>query len=393
MRLLWVKTDFLHPTTRGGQIRTLETLRRLRQRHEVHYVAFDDPGQPEGLSRSSEYCSRAYPVAHKIADKRSPVFALQLAGGLASRLPVSLSRYRSRAMRAKISELTRSLKFDSVVCDFLYPAPNMPRLDACILFQHNVEATIWKRHVVHNSGVRKLYLKLQAERMETYERAVCRAVKKVIAVSEIDAAQMRRGYGAKSVYAAPTGVDLEYFERPPGPKKLADIVFLGSMDWMPNIDGAAWFVREMLPSIHAKFPQCTFAIAGRRPAPELARLAESDSRIQLTGTIPDVRPWLFGSTISIVPLRIGGGTRLKIYEAMAARTPVVSTSIGAEGLDIAHGENIYLADTPRDFAARCIELLGSATERERLQSAAWNLVASKYSWDVVARGMEQLLFE
>src|ERR1700683_4580016 len=123
MKLLWVKTDFLHPTTRGGQIRTLETLRRLHGNHEVHYVAFDDPAQPEGLARSSEYCAKAYPVAHRVPAKTSPAFALQLIAGLFSRLPVAVGRYRSLAMRRQVETLAAQHKFDSVVCDFLFPAP------------------------------------------------------------------------------------------------------------------------------------------------------------------------------------------------------------------------------------------------------------------------------
>ncbi|MGA7234942.1 MAG: glycosyltransferase family 4 protein [Bryobacteraceae bacterium] len=393
MKLLWVKTDFLHPTTRGGQIRTLETLRRLHQWHEVHYVAFDDPAQPEGLARSFEYCAKAYPVAHRVAEKTSVRFALQLVEGLFSRMPVAVSRYRSAAMRRKLEELLRRERFDSVVCDFLFPSPNFSRLEGCVLFQHNVESTIWKRYVEHNSGLKKLYFQLQAKRMSRYEGKVCRSVRKVVAVSDGDAEAMRREYKVERVFAAPTGVDLDYFARPEGGKKLADMVFLGSMDWMPNIDGVTWFAREVLPLIHAKMPECTLAIAGRRPAPEVSRLAEKDRRIKVTGTVPDVRPWLFGSLISIVPLRIGGGTRLKIYESMAAGTPVVSTAVGAEGLDVSDGANICLSDSPADFAGRCLQLLENATERERLSRAAWELVASKYSWDVVARGMERLLFD
>ena len=393
MKLLWVKTDFLHPTTRGGQIRTLETLRRLHQNHEVHYVAFEDPAQPEGLARSSEYCTKAYPVAHRVADKTSPAFALQLIAGLFSRLPVAVTRYRSAAMRRQVETLLGQHQFDGIVCDFLFPAPNIPRLDACVLFQHNVESMIWKRYVEHAAGLKRVYFALQAKRMSAYEGEVCRLVRKVIAVSEADADAMQRIYGIARAYPTPTGVDLDYFARPDASGKLADLVFLGSMDWMPNIDGAVWFAGEVLPLIHRQRPDCTLAIAGRRPSAEVARLAESDKRIEVTGTIPDVRPWLFGSLVSIVPLRIGGGTRLKIYEAMAARAPVVSTTIGAEGLDVTDGENIYIADSPQRFAERCLALLDSAEERERLSAAAWNLVASKYSWDVVARSMERLLFQ
>jgi glycosyltransferase involved in cell wall biosynthesis len=393
MKLLWVKTDFLHPTTRGGQIRTLEMLRRLHRNHEVHYVAFDDPSQPEGLARSSEYCSKAYPVRHRVPSKTSPAFALQLIGGLFSRLPVAVSRYQSIAMRREIEALVGQHKFDSVVCDFLFAAPNIPQLDSCVLFQHNVESMIWKRYVEHATGLKLQYFKLQAARMLAYEGEVCRSVRKVVAVSEGDAETMRRIYGVARVFPVPTGVDLEYFARPEAGPKLADLVFLGSMDWMPNIDGTGWFVREVLPLIRQRRPDCSLAIVGRRPSPEITRFAESDARITVTGTVPDVRPWLFGSLASIVPLRVGGGTRLKIYEAMAARVPVVSTAIGAEGLDVADAENIHLADTPQDFAARCVALLDSESERERLASNAWNLVASNYSWDAVTRGMEKLLFE
>jgi glycosyltransferase involved in cell wall biosynthesis len=393
MKLLWVKTDFLHPTTRGGQIRTLEMVRRLHRNHEVHYVAFDDPAQPEGLARSSEYCAKAYPVAHRVPARTSPAFALQLIAGFFSHLPVAVGRYRSPAMRRQVAALVEQHKFDCMVCDFLFPAPNIPRLETCILFQHNVESTIWKRYVEHATGLRKLYFELQAKRMLAYEGEVCRSVRKVISVSEADAGNMRSIYGASHVYPVLTGVDLHYFSRPAASPKLADLVFLGSMDWMPNIDGAEWFVRKVLPLIRRRRPDCSLAIVGRKPVAAVTKLAESDVRIIVTGTVPDVRPWLFGSLVSVVPLRIGGGTRLKIYEAMAARVPVVSTAIGAEGLDVSDGENIHLADAPEDFAARCLELLDTEPERDRLASNAWNLIASNYSWDAVTRGMERLLFE
>ncbi len=393
MKLLWVKADFLHPTTRGGQIRTLEMLRRLHRNHEVHYVAFDDPAQPEGLARSSEYCAKAYPVAHRVPAKRSPAFALQLIAGLFSSLPVAASRYRSGAMRRQVQELIGRHRFDSMVCDFPFPAPNIPQLDACVLFQHNVESTIWNRYVEHATGLKRLYFKLQAKRMLEFEGEVCRSVRKIVAVSEADAEAMRRVYGVERVGAVPTGVDVDYFARAEASPKMADLVFVGSMDWMPNIDGVLWFVREVLPLIQSRRPDCSFAIVGRRPSPEVVKLGGSDARIRVTGTVPDVRPWLFGSLASIVPLRIGGGTRLKIYEAMAAKVPVVSTAIGAEGLDVADGANICLADTPADFAARCVALLDSESERERLAANAWNLVSSSYSWDAVTRRMEGLLFD
>ncbi len=393
MKILWVKTDFLHPTTRGGQIRSLHTLRYLRRRHEVHYAAYHDPSQTEGLDRSSEYCSVAHPVARRSYNHRSPAFAMELAAGLFSALPVAVRQYRSSAMRDLLTRLTSSHRFDRLVCDFLFPAPNLPDLAPWTLFQHNVEAVIWQRRVDRTHGwAQSRYIRLQAKRMLAYEKAVCRGVRKILAVSDTDADGFRKLYGVQDVSVVPTGVDLEYFA-PPQSRKAAghDLCFLGSMDWMPNIDGALWFVREVLPIIQAKRPGTKVAFVGRSPAPALQKLAGPD--LIVTGTVPDVRPYLFGSLVSIVPLHVGGGTRLKIYEAMAARTPVVSTTIGAEGLDVVSGRHILIADQPQDFAAMCLRLLESPAERERLASAAWQLVSDHYSWEAVSTTFEKLLFE
>jgi glycosyltransferase involved in cell wall biosynthesis len=165
------------------------------------------------------------------------------------------------------------------------------------------------------------------------------------------------------------------------------------MDWLPNIDGCNYFVSKILPIIRRRKPDCSFAIVGRSPGKEILDLAQADRNIVVSGTVPDILPYLWGSEIAIVPLRIGGGTRLKIYEAMAAKIPVVSTTVGAEGLPVAHGKNILLADAPEDFAQRCIELLESKTLAEELAGNAWNMVASEYSWEKAARIFEEILKE
>ena len=391
MKILWVKTDFLHPTTRGGQIRTLETIKRLHARHEVHYVAYDNPDQPEGLQRAKEYCSYVYPLTLEVPPRRSLKFASQLAGNLFSSMPLSLSRYCSPAMGDKITELTRKIKFDSLVCDFLTPAPNFPDISKAVIFQHNVETMIWLRHVEQaHDPLRRAYFQKQADRMFDWEKRMCQAAARVIAVSPQDATMFREMFGVKS-YPVPTGVDLDYFRRPAEAPRTADLVFVGSMDWLPNSDGMNYFVRDVMPLIWQKKPDCTLAIVGRSPAPDIKGLAENDSRIQVTGTVPDVRPYLWGASVSIVPLRIGGGTRLKIYEAMAAGTATVSTTIGAEGLDVTHPENIRLADTSQAFAEECLKLLDNPAEREAVAAAALHLVTSRFGWDAITDKFEELL--
>jgi glycosyltransferase involved in cell wall biosynthesis len=391
MRILWVKSDFLHPTTRGGQIRTLEIVKRLHARHEVHYIAYDNPAQPEGLQRAGEYCSQAYPVTLDVPPRRSLKFVAQLAGNLTSSMPLSLSRYCSAVMRDQIAKLQNAGQFDSVVCDFLSPAPNFADMSGVVLFQHNVESMIWRRHVEQaRDPLRKAYFKMQADRMFDWERRMCQAAGRVIAVSPQDAAVMRELFGVEAVSVA-TGVDLDYFRRPPDASHKADLVFVGSMDWLPNSDGVNYFVREILPLIWQRKPDCTLAVVGRAPSPPMLALAQQDSRIHVTGTVPDVQPWLWGASASIVPLRIGGGTRLKIYEAMAAGTATVSTSIGAEGLDVTHPANIRLADTPEAFAEQCLSLLQDIQQRESVANEALELVTSRFSWDTIAAEFETFL--
>jgi glycosyltransferase involved in cell wall biosynthesis len=186
----------------------------------------------------------------------------------------------------------------------------------------------------------------------------------------------------------PTGVDIDYF-RPQYAEPVADLVFVGSMDWRPNDDGVGWFAREILPLIRKQRPHCKVAIVGRNPSPEIKALENGNVRV--SGTVPDVRPYLWGSKVSIVPLRIGGGTRLKIYESMAAKSPVVSTTVGAEGLAYRNGEDIAIADTPQAFADACLDLLDNEEKRTTMADAAWQMVSSRFSWEQVSREFEDIL--
>jgi glycosyltransferase involved in cell wall biosynthesis len=261
-----------------------------------------------------------------------------------------------------------------------------------VLFQHNVESTIWRRRIEHaRNPIERAYLKMQASRMLTFEGRVCRAVDGVIAVSDLDAAAMSEQFGVERVGAVPTGVDLEYFLRPrEAPAADNDLIFIGSMDWAPNVSGILEFVRSTLPLIRRERPGTSLLIVGRDPTPEIRDLAEKDPGIIVTGTVPDVRPYLWRSLVSIVPLQIGGGTRLKIYESMAAGVATVSTTIGAEGI-VAGPSEIRRADEPDTFARHCLDLLENAAERDALSNSARALVTERFSWEQVTRRFEDLL--
>ena len=393
MKVLWVNTNFMHPTTKGGQIRTLEMLRHLNRRHEIHYVAIENPAHPEGPARAHEYSSKSYPFAYRIPDKQSAAFWVELMHGLTSEIPVAVERFCPPGMRKFLKDLIRRERFDSAVVDHLAPTSYFPDLEHAVFFQHNVETVIWRRRVQHSTNaLSRWYNGIQAKRMYEYERRVSQAAGHIVAVSETDAEEMRKLFQVDRVSVVPTGVNLEYFQPPePAPAKRSDLVFVGSMDWMPNVDGVLWFAREVLPIIRKRIPGCKVTIAGRLPPPEITRLAETDPAIEVTGTVPDIRPYLWGSAISIVPLRIGGGTRLKIYESMAARTPVVSTTVGAEGLTVHPPEDIRLGDSPEQFAGHCLELLGDDAARSRVAAAAWEMVSTHFSWEHAARRFEQIM--
>lgn len=397
MKLLWVNTNFMHPTTKGGQIRTLEMLRHLHRWHEIHYVAIEDPRHPEGPARAKEYCARAYPFRHRIPGKRSMRFGFLLAKGLFDSTPLAVSRFHPPALRSFLADLIARERFDRAVVDFLPPAAYFPDLPHAVLFQHNVETVIWQRRVQHAADpLRRAYLRLQAKRMFDFEKRVCLASGHVAAVSEQDASTMRELFGVERVSVVPTGVDVDYFtpagDPPPLPGGGAfDLVFVGSMDWLPNIDGVRWFADEVLPLIRRRRPECSLAIVGRTPPPAMLALERQDPLIRVTGTVPDIRPYLWRSAVSIVPLRIGGGTRLKIYESMAARAAVVSTTIGAEGLDAHPPGDLRLADSPEEFANTCLELLHDAGARRRQAMAAWEMVSSRYSWEHAARAFDAIL--
>ena len=387
MRILWIKTELLHPVDKGGRIRTYQMLRSLARRHHVTYLCLDDGlAAPDAIERAREYAQELIVVPFRPAAKRSPRFLIDLLRNLGSALPYAVERYRSAPLRQKVQQLAAAA--DLIVCDFLFPALNVPdKLPApAVLFEHNVEATIWQRHVsVPQHPLRRAYMRLQWQRMLRYEAAQCRRFAHVIAVSAIDAEAIRRDYAVASVGHVPTGVDLEYFRASrPRPPASRELVFVGSMDWMPNDEGIRWFATEIFGRIQERISGARLLVVGRSPSPGMLELAARNTGIEVTGTVADVRPYLERAAVCVVPLRVGGGTRLKLYEAMAMGVPVVSTAIGAEGLPVRHNEHLLIADTVDEQVSAICALLTDSTQADRLAATALRHVEEHGSWDAVA---------
>lgn len=398
MKILWLKTELLHPVDKGGRIRTYQMLKELRKEHEITYLTLDDGNAaPDARDLSSEYCSNLITVPHSVAPKFNPRFYAEIAGNLFSELPYFIAKYHSPAMRQKIEEVLAENAHDILVCDFLHPAINLPdEINIpTLLFQHNVEAMIWKRHyqVANNFG-KRAYLRSQWHRAVAFEKQACSRFDAVVAVSKDDAEVFRNDYGHGRVFDIGTGVDTDYFTPANGDRTTKpNIVFTGSMDWLPNSDAVQWFIKEVFPLIKQEVPEATFTVVGRDPFPDLLELAKRDTAIRVTGRVDDVRPYMREAAVFVVPIRIGGGTRLKIFEAMAMGLPVVSTTVGAEGLPVTDGNEIVLRDSPDTFSRSVISLLQDRQMASKTAETACRVVRDKFGWRSIAKQFEDIVVD
>jgi len=255
-----------------------------------------------------------------------------------------------------------------------------------ILFQHNVESVIPHRHYKHNKKiVAKTFWWIQWKKMFAFEKKISKSFDKIIAVSEEDAKFFKKNYRVKDVSVIPTGVDIDYFSNFQSEEEKKIIVFCGSMDWLPNEDAIAYYADKIYPHVAKIDKSITLAVVGKNPSTNLANLIKNIPGIKLLGWVPDIRPFLSMCKIAVVPIRIGGGTRMKIFEAMAMKKAVISTAIGAEGLPVEHDKNIIIADNPKKFAQYICRLLKDEKKRKTIGRAGYNLVKTHYDWPNVSK--------
>ena len=394
MNILWLKTELLHPVDKGGKIRTYNMLKELKRDHRIIYLTLDDGVAAGAIAAADEYCHELIRIPHAGRTKFTPAFYSDLLFNIPSALPYAIAKYKSTEMRNRISERLSRGDVDVLICDFLTPAVNLDFSFDCptVLFQHNVEAMIWKRHYqIQQNTLKKLYLYAQWLKMRAFEERLCRKFDAVIAVSAEDRDQMRGDYSLDAVFDVPTGVDTEFF-KPKGvtERDPMNLVFTGSMDWLPNDDAIRHFTDDILPIVRRKIPKVSLTVVGRNPSHYLTELAKKDPSINVTGRVDDVRPYMEKAAAYVVPLRIGGGTRLKIYEAMAMEKPVVSTTVGAEGLPLQGGAELLLADNAHSFAEAIVKLLKEPELAERIGTRAARTVRERFGWQRVATDFSQI---
>ncbi|MCS6938772.1 MAG: glycosyltransferase family 4 protein [Roseiflexus sp.] len=414
MKILLLSPYPPYPPRGGGVMRIYQILRGLAQRHTLTCLTFAPDAAAEAALAPLRSLCRVVTVRGP-----APRSALRRAWTtFASPLPDMALRNASPAFHAALHDLVARERFDVVQAESIEMAPYLMSLSSIdgassanrpwlVLDQFNAEYVLQKRAALTDlraaltfsnpvrRGAGGVYSLIQWVKLARYERAVMQTCDVTIVVSEEDRMALERIGGTRFV-VAPNGVDTAFFSRAalahehraPLSFAVPTLVFSGTLDFRPNVDALAWFVDAVLPQIHDRRSDVCLLAVGKRPALALRRLAEQ-GRLTLTGEVADVRPYLAGATVYIVPMRIGGGIRLKVLEALAMEAPVVSTSLGVEGIGgLRDGVHCLLADAPQQFAGSILRLLDDPATRRTLGAKGRELACAGYDWETIIPRLE-----
>ncbi|MEO8286978.1 MAG: glycosyltransferase family 4 protein [Chloroflexota bacterium] len=391
MKILVLAPQWPDPPRQGAAIRNLHILRYLARHHRVTLLTFrpDGPMEMSDVAAMCDY-AEALPQPQRTARKR--IMKLTT-----SRLPDMAWRLHSDAMHSRLEELCNDSYFDAVHVEGIEMVPygllalKLDPLAWMTYDAHNAEYLLQRRafttDMPHARQLpRGIYSLIQWWRLRQYERRTAVMSKHVLAVSPSDAAALSRlSLQLKDrVTLLPNGVDLDYWSYSavtPEPSMVPEaLVFDGTMDFRPNVDAVRWFASEVFPIVRAERPDAHFYIVGRNPAPEVLSLADTPG-ITVAGPVDDMRPWVAGAAVYVVPMRMGGGVRLKVLQAMSMERAIVATPMGAEGIAERPGQDMVVVKAADEFAASVVQLLGDPAQRELYGRSARELVTSRYSWD------------
>ena len=390
MRILFLSPTVPFPLTDGGRIRVFNLLKQIAQRSEVTLLALKTQSSDvESVVHLERFGIRVHLVQQ--GGKLPSVSFGTLLRAFLKKVPITVARYNVPAYRQKLRELVATETFDLVHYEMFHVAQfhtetHLPSL----LSQQNVDAAIWRRLCQETANpLRKCLYWTQQRAFERYERLTHPQFDIVTCASEIDRQTFQRTNAAGRFEIIPNGVDVEDYQPAYGSEEEAHLIYIGSMDWYPNEDAVAFFADEVLPKIREKLPDVQFSAVGGNPSPRVQKLA-ARSHILVTGRVPEIKPYFARATVFVVPLRIGSGTRLKILEALAMGKAVVSTTVGAEGLNLVDGEEILIADEPRTFAEAVLRLLTDASLRRKIGENGRARVERDYDWRRIGEKLYRL---
>lgn len=393
MKILVITTKSPFPLYEGRALRTYNLIKQIARKHEIYLLTFvQTPEEVSGVEHMRTICAGVEAVPLYLGRGKWQIL-LDLVRELFSSSPLLAVKYRSRVMRKKIRSVLAAHPIDLVHLDMLHLGDYLGLFGELpvVMVEHNVESVLLRRRAENESNpLRKAYVYYQYLKLRRYEARICRQSDHVVTVSEMDSDLLRAMSGAANITAIPNGVDTGYFQDTGSSKHANDLVFVGGLSWFPNYDAVHYFCAEVLPRIAAEIPDVVLTIVGKRPDDKKIRDILGNLRVRLTGLIDDVRPTISEAAVYVVPLRIGGGTRLKILDAMSMGKAIVSTAVGCEGLDVVHGEHILVADDPEGIAREVIKVLRDRKLARRLGEAGRRLVQKKYEWEIIARDLERV---
>jgi glycosyltransferase involved in cell wall biosynthesis len=389
-----VASELPYPPTAGNRIRTLNLALRLAGRHRITFIAHRSGESLEATRFLRGHGIETVLVDRVMAAKSGPRFYARLAANLASPVPFSVALHSSPELRRAVCAHAQRQPTDvwQVEAVMLIDALADVELRPKVLIAHNVESQIWQRYH-QNEAVppRRWYIGQQWRKFERFERRAFAAATRVVAVSEPDATMIRERFGGPEVDVVDNGIDRAYFEAVHPAPEAGTILFLGSLDWRPNLDAVGLLLERIFPAVRAAEPAARLRLVGRKPPAALVRRVRDLPGVELHADVPDVRPFLATSGILVVPLRIGGGSRLKILEAMAAGLPVISTRVGAEGLELVPGEN-YLAAEPEGMAEALVASIGDPRPARVMAGRSRTFVLDRYDWKTLADRLERVWY-
>jgi glycosyltransferase involved in cell wall biosynthesis len=406
LKILFVSPYLPSPPQFGGARRVHGLMTGLaEQQHTVSCAAFLNMGKDElkfhdeSIRATSAYCKEVITVPNQpFGYQGRPKRTLQLRS-LASLRSFEWATHVDPAFTAKLRELLARETFDVITFEFSHMAPyrreiaDVARGAVFVLDEHNIEYEILRRTAASESGVvRRVYNAVNWRKLRAEELDAWRTFHGCSVTSLHDRDLLLRDLPGAKVAVVPNAVDLEYFRARPeaSPVEPQTILFFGAINYFPNSDGLKFFLDEIFPAVKARMPGAKLRVVGHTP-PQLLALANES--IEMKGFVPDLRTEIERAAVVIAPLRIGGGTRLKILEAMAMAKPVVSTPQGAEGLEVTHERELLLADTPAGFAEQLVRLLGDPALAARLSAGARKLVEQRYGWGASVSRLLQLYDE
>lgn len=385
LKILVLDEELPYPTNTGKRTRSFNLYRRLGATFRLRYVGYGESDSEAAKVLRAEGIEPIL-VSRRMPPKQGPAFYLSLLTNLLSPHPYIVTSHYSKSYQDVVLASLAEFQPDLVLCEWTPYAIYVKKLLAVkkLVSAHNVEADIWQRYYENETNpFRRWYIWEQWRKVQLFERSALTWVDGATAVSDLDRISLAKNHPQLRIAVIPNGVDLEYFRPLPLPTQAHHLVFTGSMDWRPNQDAARYFIREILPILKQVRPdlECTFV--GRNPPADIQNLGETPG-VHITGTVEDVRPYVERASVYVVPLRIGGGSRLKILEALAMGRAVVSTIVGAEGLDVVHDQHVMLADDPTSFAQAVLQLLSNSKRCQELATEGRRLVEQRYGWDALA---------